>query len=211
MGFFCLDNDYNILLVTAYHVLSRPNLKIYKGDYITYPSPHDIREYYPSEGIEKFIIGVVYDWIKIKFEPIHGIFPLTLFRHYNIGDVAVGKIISSIKLENKLIDTDKEVVGFSKDYHIGDIVYKDGRTSGLTKGVILSTNWSGWVYYGFKKAYMVNQILTRLDIRQGDSGSPLINEDYEIIGLCYAGTNNLCIATPAEVIIRELGIKQLLK
>ena len=92
----------------------------------------------------------------------------------------------------------------------GDIVRKSGRTTGVTTGEVVQTNGSVYVWYGDELAYFVDQIVVAQDnwsfSAPGDSGSAVVDNDGEFVGLVFAGSENYVFISKAEHIIDGLGI-----
>lgn len=73
---------------------------------------------------------------------------------------------------------------------IGETVFKYGRTTGMRKGRIIDTDFSTKVPYSGSTVHFRDQILIEIDIEPGDSGSVIIGEDGNIVGLVFAGTHD---------------------
>lgn len=83
--------------------------------------------------------------------------------------------------------------GFSK-IKLGEGVYKSGRTSGVTSGKVLGIEGTFDILYSNGRSYrMRNCIVTSHMCEYGDSGSILVNDDHEITGLCFAGSDHISI------------------
>jgi len=71
---------------------------------------------------------------------------------------------------------------------IGETVFKYGRTTGMQKGRIVDTDFSTKIPYSGSTVHFRDQMLAEIEIEPGDSGSVLIGEDGDIVGLVFAGT-----------------------
>ena len=74
------------------------------------------------------------------------------------------------------------------------------------KGMIKSTIWSGKVDYGnakYKKRFH-QQILLSKPVKSGDSGSLLLNNKDEAIGLVFAGSDEHGLANPIDKVLEAL-------
>ncbi len=99
---------------------------------------------------------------------------------------------------------------------LGMAVRKRGRTTGLTYGKIVSTTLAVKIYYGKSLGY---QILTnQLDIENdksknaifgdhGDSGSVVVNDENEVVGLHFAGDGVNGVANPIQAVLQALNVK----
>jgi len=129
----------------------------------------------------------------------------------NYADAAIGSIDGGVKVSYG------EQFGEGGNYWIegctqvslGDTVRKSGRTTGVTTGQVISTNYAGKIIYGDQEAYFVDQIAVAQDnwsfAGAGDSGSA-VDKDGEFVGLVFAGSENYAFVNKAERIINGLGI-----
>lgn len=103
-------------------------------------------------------------------------------------DAGIVKLFKSQKISKKFTRCGK--INFSNPSvaKINDIVKKCGRTTGFTKGKVRSINAT--VYYANGNRYFYNQIMTTCIADEGDSGSILVNENDNPIGLVFSKTNN---------------------
>lgn len=95
---------------------------------------------------------------------------------------------------------------------LGRIVGKTGRTTQLTQGVVVATNWSGWVNYGVGYAYFVGQTVVQGRggdfSRGGDSGSVIWNWESGLppVALLFAGGGGYTIGNPMPWVTYFLDI-----
>lgn len=94
---------------------------------------------------------------------------------------------------------------------IGMKVKKIGKSSGLTKGEILSTNATICLEAGAKAERKIyrNQIMTNVQVNKGDSGSLLVSETNHVLGLISMNnnTNTRSFANAIETIFSKSHIK----
>jgi hypothetical protein len=95
---------------------------------------------------------------------------------------------------------------------LGGIVGKTGRTTQLTQGTVVATNWSGWVNYGVGNAYFVGQTVVQgrgmTFSAGGDSGSVIWKWESGLppVGLLFAGGGGYTIASPMPWVVYFLDI-----
>jgi len=77
-------------------------------------------------------------------------------------------------------------------YRPGDQVRAIGRGSGLSVGSIL--------------ALRGNDFVTTIPQEAGDLGAPVVNSSNELIGMIYAGKDDVAYVLPIEPILKELGV-----
>ena len=95
---------------------------------------------------------------------------------------------------------------------LGDVVFKVGRTTGLTRGRIVSvSDRVGPVGYGigdcwFRGSFTVEGIDGRPFSDGGDSGAAIVRGDGEVVGLVYAGNGVDTYACPIVEVMGQLGL-----
>lgn len=94
----------------------------------------------------------------------------------------------------------------------GDIIHKEGRTSGFTQGRVIATNVIAKVRFerqnGTREvAIFRNQIFTEPSlIFGGDSSSAVFNSRREVVGQIFAGSTSVGVITPMETIIKFFNV-----
>jgi hypothetical protein len=95
---------------------------------------------------------------------------------------------------------------------LGDEVFKVGRTTGLTRGRIVSVgDRVGPVGYGigdcwFRGSFTVEGSDGQAFSDGGDSGAAIVRGDGEVLGLIYAGNGVDTYACPIADVLAELGL-----
>jgi hypothetical protein len=132
----------------------------------------------------------------------------------NIVDCALAELTVD-SVEGWLSDTNGTILpenGHNTQVNIGDICKKYGRTTGYTVNTVISTTASFSINYPTGVMIFKNQIVFTANdgyenpICGGDSGSALLNDKNEIIGLCFAGGDNVGIACPIDPVLGLLDI-----
>ena len=155
-----VSNDHFIL--SNYHVLVKNKKKLS----VMQPPPS-------GGGSVKDKIGTVTDFVHIKpHSEIHS--------YTNYVDCAIAKISSSLK-SNKIALVGK-VTGVS-EVSLELKVKKVGKTSGLTHGIVTSIGATIVTKIDGQKATFKDQIIATTSSSPGDSGSVLLNEKNEVVGL----------------------------
>jgi hypothetical protein len=166
--------------VTNNHVAANVN-RANRGDDILQPGPYD-------GGEER--IGELHDYIDIEEED-------------NLVDVAWYTIDerASSYIPSTGVPTDTAEVSR------GDTVKKFGRTTGLEKGKVLSTDARINVRFGDSKREFKDQILIESISAGGDSGSAVTTESGDIVGLLFAGSSRVTVANKIENVLNETGLE----
>lgn len=107
----------------------------------------------------------------------------------NLVDCAIAKVIDKSLISNKIFQIG-EIAGISKAT-LKLPIKKFGVTSGLTEGKVATINSTLNIEVSENEKYIfVDQIIGKLENDEGDSGSLILNDLNEAIGLYWGGTNN---------------------
>ncbi|HUS04495.1 MAG TPA: hypothetical protein VMY79_03115 [Dehalococcoidia bacterium] len=124
---------------------------------------------------------------------------------FNLVDCAIAKPINDSDVSEEILEVGIPI-GFSKAI-VGEKVKKSGRTSGLTEGTVSATDALVNVNYGDgKMATFTDQIMTTAMSEGGDSGSVVLNEVNEVVGLLFAGSDQVTIVNKISNVLKELGL-----
>ena len=90
-------------------------------------------------------------------------------------------------------------------------VYKVGRTTGYTEGHVTGLAGAGVIEYDGGRAGFVDQIVIQATedsvgpfSDRGDSGSGVLSDRHELVGLLFAGNDFHTLANPIAAVISEL-------
>ena len=155
-------------------------------------------------------IATLTDFVKINASP-NGASPAAGTAILNLVDAGVAKIRGGIH--------------FGQGYHptralakptgtrvakLGDLVFKVGRTTGLTRGKIVSIATTvGPVTYAdgpswFSRSIVIEGAGGTMFSDHGDSGSAIVGADGKIVGLLYAGNGQQTFACPIDEVFKAL-------
>jgi hypothetical protein len=119
---------------------------------------------------------------------------------------------SSVKLDRKGLmsealpdGTEPSGVG---EPEVGERVFKVGRTTGVTEGVIREVDADVRVYNPLNGYDVVfsDVFMAEMNIQGGDSGGPVLNANRQVVGICSAGNDFIACCTRANRILSELNI-----
>lgn len=146
------------------------------------------------------VVGKVADFEPIKFDD------------ENVVDVCLIK--PSVDVEYSIIEI--AGMGFPRRAKVGEIVKKSGRTTGLTNGEVLATGVEAWVYLKDENgdrqlSTWVDQVFVKQSkydfIDGGDSGSLVLDQNNNPVGLVYAAAPSVGIFNNIDNIIKRLDIE----
>lgn len=201
IGGFFRDKDGDIVALSNNHVFAAEN-KARLNDPIYQPGPIDA-----SAGSIRFnnwpqpVANLPYFATLKKF--------LALNRSNNLHDSAIAKVHQTY-LEGNLLDLNypgiqKPIVGFS-GAAINMDVQKCGRTTGYTRGRVLALHGSFTINYDFGPARFNDCIVITGMSQGGDSGSLILDNNMNGVGLLFAGSDKVTLANPIQYVIAEYGL-----
>jgi hypothetical protein len=223
-GVFTDIEDGKPVLVSNWHVFVGDPGKtpiVQPGQYDGGRDPVDrvgiLKRYVPLDGVPtmpwwKRIICFLFGWL----------FPEWCKQQKmdNYVDAACATFAPATEGDRELVKgvyMDDGSILYPKNTHPGDniktrTVWKVGRTTGYTEGMVIFDNATVRVWYGTRYYVFKDQIVVRGTGRPGDSGSPVFlmkgeapSEDDAFVGLLYAGSTDLF------VVCKYKWIKSLLK
>jgi len=185
-----------IMILSNNHVLANSdmtnNQTAYKGDSILQPGKYD-KGSDPTDRIAK-----LERWIEIN--PFGA----------NEVDCAVAIPLSESDVDSTILEIGK-VAGVIEPA-LGMAVQKSGRTTGLTKGEITDLNATIRVQY--PGGYIVTfkgQLLTGSMLQGGDSGSLLLDSDRKLVGLGFAGSDQVAVFNKISKVLEALKVDPLIE
>lgn len=123
----------------------------------------------------------------------------------NFIDAAIIKLGSTVDMLPEQIPGWK-IKGFNFKVRASDELKKYGRTTSLTTGKLLNTGVTIRVSYRsgsalFRNVYMVTDMSAG-----GDSGSFVLNQDDEVVGLIFAGGGDRSFVIPIEPVLKRFRL-----
>lgn len=172
------------------HVMAETNKANYK-DAILQPGPFD-------GGSSANKIARLEEFVPIDFSS----------KGRNKVDVAIAEPLNED-------DVDSRILGIgppsgTANAKLGTSVIKSGRTTGVTSGKIIRTDYTARVEYaGGRTAIFENQLVTESISEGGDSGSVVMidEEKRRVCGLLFAGSERITVINEIENVTDVLNVR----
>jgi hypothetical protein len=173
------------------HVLARAG-RAAKGDAIIYPGFDD------GGKKPKNVIATLSEFVKLKT------------RGANSVDTAIAEIVTVLLTKVKADVPGIGLVSKTIKAKVGMNVKKLGRTSGMTKGTVVSTKFRPLrlPYDGVGDVSFEDQILFTRFTKPGDSGSLVVDvESKKAVGLHFASASGGSVSAPIDRVLQVMGVK----
>lgn len=122
----------------------------------------------------------------------------------NLVDCALAKPLDASYVTGDILDLGGiKGVGQAK---LGDAVIKSGRTTGLTRGEITQVDVTADVAFGTTVARFTDQLMAGPMSQGGDSGSAVLDEQNNIVGLLFAGSDSNTLFNRIENVFSALKV-----
>lgn len=134
-----------------------------------------------------------------------------LDRYVPMDEQATNFVDCAIAIPDNINDVSDEIIGIGKLNGYKEptenlSVRKSGRTTGITSGTINDIFASIEVDYGGRIIKFTNCIVTSNMASAGDSGSCLIDDNNNAVGLLFAGSDTLTVHNRITYVMDQLGI-----
>ncbi|HEX3126092.1 MAG TPA: hypothetical protein VH394_02085, partial [Thermoanaerobaculia bacterium] len=205
LGCFVRDSSDTLFLLSNAHVLA-PGNNGQPGDAILQPGT--IATTYPSE--ER--IASFSQFVPIKPSPF-GADPSNGDAVLNMVDMAIAEVAQDIQVSSGFLPVHRltPISGVNSPDLPKPQVIKVGRTTGLTYGEIKKTAtivgpipYPGIGTCWFRNAFEIRGLGGTLFSNNGDSGSAILNQDGEVIGLLFAGNGDRTYACPIDSVLSAM-------
>ena len=206
------------------HVLANSN-NASPGDPILQPGPYD------GGQLAQDQIATLSEFVPIQFAGVGGADPCGLAsgvagflnglaamvgsktRLYSRRDIEADNLVDCAIAEPvNPNDVVNEILGIGTISGVADAtlnmaVKKSGRTTGFTTGTIQQIDATVTVNYGSNRnATFVDQLITSAMSEGGDSGSAVVNDSNQLVGLLYAGSTTITILNRIQNVFTALGV-----
>jgi hypothetical protein len=123
----------------------------------------------------------------------------------NLVDAAIARPIRVEDVSNEILQIG--TISGTAQGELGMAVKKSGRTTGFTTGEILQVDVSANVQYGQNQiARFTDQLMAGPMSQGGDSGSAVLDENNQLVGLLFAGSDQSTIINRIENVFSALGV-----
>ncbi|MCF8010136.1 MAG: S1 family peptidase [Clostridiales bacterium] len=126
-------------------------------------------------------------------------------RQSNVVDAAVAKPVSPDIISEEILEIGK--IESTAESEAGMSIQKSGRSSGLTKGNITAIGVSLKVDLGNEEyGWFSDQVVADIKVNPGDSGSLVLNENNDAVGLVFAGSDKHSIFNRIHNVLDKLEV-----
>lgn len=161
--------------------------KVHKGDPVIQPSLFD------GGDPDSDQVAEVYEWYPRSVDKI------------NDMDSGMNKFIDGHKMTHEMVS--KEYVPEMGEVKLGDIVWKEGRTTGYTEAEVIDTDVTVRVNSSEGVMEYKGQFFTRYMLGGGDSSSAIMKKsNNKIVGQGFAGTDRISCHCPIQPIVEYFDV-----
>ncbi|CAM2009938.1 hypothetical protein [Acanthopleuribacter pedis] len=220
IGFYLEDNQKNTYLVSNNHVIGGSNSATI-NDSIIQPGTLDLtgNELNQMPTLNSLIaqleIAKLTSTVKFKFSSSNN-------TPHNQVDAAIAKLTDSGRNKTELarLSFGGSILGEAAPLAEGPNpeqitgstnVYKVGRTTGYTEGIVTAIAATAKINYPTGKVHFTDQIVITPTLDnvgpfsdRGDSGSGVLNEHHELVGLLFAGSPKNTLVNPIHHVMDQL-------
>ena len=126
----------------------------------------------------------------------------------NLVDAAIARPLNSVDVTKEILQIG--TIQGSTAAELGMAIKKSGRTTGLTAGIIEQVDVSVNVQYGQGQiAMFTDQLIAGAMSQGGDSGSAVLDDNNQLVGLLFAGSETNTIINRIENVFSALGVSEL--
>lgn len=140
------------------------------------------------------------------FRPNYRVVLVRQNRGANVIDAALARPDSPDLINEEIVEIGRvEGVG---NPSVGDKVLKSGRSSGLTSGNVTATGVTLQVELsGKEKGWFSDQVVSDMVSRPGDSGSLVVNQKKQAVGLLFAGSEKFTVFNRIQNVLNRMNVE----
>jgi hypothetical protein len=123
----------------------------------------------------------------------------------NLVDCAIAEPLNPDDVKNEILQIGS--ISGTTEGTLGMAIKKSGRTTGLTTGIIQQIDVTSRVSYGLNKtATFVDQLMAGNMSQGGDSGSVVLSQENQLLGLLFAGSNTTTLINRIQNVFQALQV-----
>lgn len=123
----------------------------------------------------------------------------------NLVDAAIARPLNPDDVKNEIIEIG--TIQGAVEGQLGMAIKKSGRTTGFTTGEIQQVDVTANVQYGQGQiAQFTDQLMAGAMSQGGDSGSAILDDNNNLVGLLFAGSDTSTIMNRIQNVFSELGV-----
>lgn len=124
----------------------------------------------------------------------------------NLVDAAIARPLNVADVKDEILGIG-QIAGVTSA-QLGASVQKSGRTTGYTQDIISQTDVTVNVQYGNQIAQFTDQLLAGPMSQGGDSGSAVLDNEKNLVGLLFAGSETTTIINRIEHVFDALNVSR---
>lgn len=123
----------------------------------------------------------------------------------NVVDCAVASPVDEEMINDVILEIGK--IAGVRTPNLDEVLQKSGRTTGLTQGKVKTLDATVNVNMGSgEEAVFTDQILVEAISTGGDSGSLVLDENRNAVGLLFAGSDEVTVCNPIQKVLDALEV-----
>ena len=123
----------------------------------------------------------------------------------NLVDAAIARPLNPDDVKNEILEIG--TIQGAVEGELGMAIKKSGRTTGFTTGEIQQVDVTVNVQYGEgQTAQFTDQLMAGAMSQGGDSGSAVLDDSNNLVGLLFAGSDTSTIMNRIQNVFSELGV-----
>ncbi len=223
LGCWVKKNDKLYILSNNHVIANSNNANI--GDNILQPGPYDggnnpadkiavLSEYVPIQfegvggadpcGVAGAVASVL-NWLAGLFGSSTRLHARRDIEAENLVDAAIAEPVDPNDILNEILEIG--AINGITEGELGMSLQKSGRTTGFTTGSIQQIDVTAQVNYGSNQiATFVDQLMAGAMSQGGDSGSAVLNDQSQMVGLLFAGSPTSTIINRVQNVFSTLQI-----
>lgn len=145
------------------------------------------------------------NWVAQLLGSSHRIMAYSTSPGENLVDAALARPLDPAQFIAEILEIGRP--GGIAEATLGTAVQKTGRTTGYTQGRITQIDVTTSVDYDGRMATFTQQLMASDMSTGGDSGSAVLDDDNNVVGLLFAGSSRATLINPIQTVLQLLNVE----